>query len=47
MAKMNLIKNNFTSGELNPHIWMRTDLKQYQDGCKEVFNMLPIIERWY
>lgn len=44
MAKIGLIKNNFTSGELSPHIWMRTDLKQYQDGCKEVFNMLPIVE---
>lgn len=44
MAKINLIKNNFTSGELSPHIWMRTDLNQYRNGCKEVLNMLPIVE---
>lgn len=44
MAKINIIKNNFTSGELSPHIWLRTDLNQYKNGCKEVFNMLPIVE---
>ena len=36
MAKINLIKNNFTSGELSPHIWMRTDLQQYRNGTKEI-----------
>ena len=44
MAKINLIKNNFTSGELSPHIWMRTDLQQYRNGTKEMFNFLPIVE---
>lgn len=44
MAKINLIKNNFTSGELSPHIWMRTDLQQYRNGTKEMLNFLPIIE---
>lgn len=44
MAKINLIKNNFTSGELSPHIWMRTDLSQFRNGAKAVENMLPIIE---
>lgn len=44
MAKINLIKNNFTSGELSPHIWMRTDLQQYRNGTKEMLNFLPIVE---
>lgn len=44
MAKIALIKNNFTSGELSPFIHMRTDLNQYRNGAKEVFNMLPIVE---
>ncbi|ELW77048.1 MULTISPECIES: phage nozzle protein [Acinetobacter] len=44
MAKISLIQNNFTSGELSPHIYMRTDLAQYRNGAKEVLNMLPIIE---
>ncbi len=44
MAKINLIKNNFTSGELSPHIWLRTDLSQFRNGAKAVENMLPIIE---
>ena len=44
MAKIALLKNNFSSGELSPHIWMRTDLAQFRNGAKEVFNMLPIVE---
>ena len=44
MAKISLIKNNFTSGELSPLIWMRTDLNQFRNGAKSVENMLPIIE---
>jgi hypothetical protein len=44
MAKINLIKNNFTSGELSQKIWLRTDLQQYRNGLKEAFNVLPIIE---
>ena len=44
MAKINLIRNNFTSGELSPHIWMRTDLQQYRNGTKEMLNFLPIVE---
>ncbi len=42
MAKISLLKNNFTSGELSPHIWMRTDLQQFRNGAKEVVNMTPI-----
>lgn len=44
MAKIALLKNNFSSGELSPHIWMRTDLAQFRNGAKEVLNMLPIVE---
>lgn len=44
MPKMNLNQNNFTSGELSPNLYMRTDLQQYRNGCKEVLNMLPIVE---
>ena len=44
MPKINLNQNNFTSGELSPHLYMRTDLQQYRNGCKEVLNMLPIVE---
>ncbi len=44
MAKINLIKNNFTSGELSPHVSLRTDLQQYRNGTKEMFNFLPIVE---
>ena len=43
MAKINLIKNNFTSGELSPHIWLGTDLQQYRNGTKEMLNFLPIV----
>lgn len=44
MAKINIIHNNFTSGELSPHIFMRTELAQYRNGLKESFNMLGIVE---
>lgn len=44
MAKINSIKNNFTSGEINPLIWLRSELAQYNNGCKTVQNMLPLIE---
>lgn len=44
MAKISLLKNNFTSGELSPHIWLRTDLQQFRNGAKAVENMLPIVE---
>ena len=42
--KVNIIKNNFSTGEISPYISLRTDLMQYQNGCEEVFNMLPLIE---
>ncbi|MEG6547673.1 hypothetical protein V6C59_17580 [Acinetobacter bereziniae] len=44
MAKINYIHNNFTSGELSPLIYMRTELAQYRNGLKEAFNVLPIVE---
>lgn len=42
--KVNIIKNNFSTGEISPFISLRTDLIQYQNGCKSVENMLAIIE---
>lgn len=42
--RVNIIKNNFSTGEISPYISLRTDLMQYQNGCEEVFNMLPLIE---
>ena len=44
MPKVNLLRNNFTSGELSPDIYYRTELAQYRNGAKEVLNMLPIVQ---
>jgi hypothetical protein len=34
--------NNFTSGELGPDVWERSDLAQYATGCAEAFNFLGL-----
>ncbi|BBF79919.1 hypothetical protein [Asticcacaulis excentricus] len=36
-----MFKNNFTSGELCPDLWGRSDLAQFQNGAKEMLNLIP------
>ncbi|KYQ83562.1 carbohydrate-binding protein [Acinetobacter sp. NRRL B-65365] len=38
------IKNNFSAGELSPLLGTRTDIQQYSNGAKELFNVIPLIE---
>jgi hypothetical protein len=38
--KLRLLKNNFTSGELDPQLNMRTDIKHYYTGAEEMTDVL-------
>ncbi|ENX56163.1 MULTISPECIES: hypothetical protein [Acinetobacter] len=38
------LKNNFSAGELSPLLSTRTDIQQYSNGAKELFNVVPLIE---
>ena len=40
MAKFNLIQNSFNSGELDPKLKGRSDIKEYGTGCETLENML-------
>lgn len=42
--KQYVIKNNFSAGELAPTLYTRTDIQQYANGAKKLFNVLPLIE---
>lgn len=44
MVKTVLIKNNFSSGELSPLLSTRTDVQQYNNGAKELTNIIPLVE---
>ncbi|QBQ15607.1 phage nozzle protein [Acinetobacter haemolyticus] len=39
-----ILKNNLSSGELSPLLWTRTDIQQYANGSKKLFNALPLVE---
>jgi hypothetical protein len=39
-----ILKNNLSSGELSPLLWTRTDVQQYANGAKKLFNALPLVE---
>lgn len=39
-----LLKNNLSSGELSPLLYTRTDVQQYANGAKSLFNALPLVE---
>ncbi|WP_303829391.1 hypothetical protein [Asticcacaulis taihuensis] len=39
-----MFKNNFTSGELNPNLWGRSDLAQFGNGCAVLQNFVPLVE---
>lgn len=39
-----VLKNNLSSGELSPLLWTRTDIQQYANGAKGLFNALPLVE---
>lgn len=38
MGKLHRVQNNFTSGELDPLLHDRFDIKQYQNGAKQMLN---------
>lgn len=40
MPRFNQIKNNFTSGEVSPRVFGRTDLETYNRSLKELRNMI-------
>lgn len=42
MARYNYHHSAFKNGLLSPKIMGRTDIDEYQYGCKELFNMLPL-----
>lgn len=42
--KLHTIKNNFSAGELSPLLSTRTDIAQYQNGAKELTNVIPLVE---
>ncbi|AOA57571.1 phage nozzle protein [Acinetobacter larvae] len=44
MAKISIIKNNFSSGELSPLLSTRTDVAQYAHGANQIFNAIPLVE---
>lgn len=41
---MDLIKNNFSSGEINPVLNTRTEVSLYQNGAKTLENVIPLVE---
>ena len=40
MGRVNLLKNNFTAGEISPRIATRYGLQAYENGCLSIENML-------
>lgn len=44
MAKVTIQKNNFSAGELSDELYSRTDIAQYANSARELFNVLPVIE---
>ena len=44
MGKFSVIKNNFSSGELSPILSTRTDVAQYSNGARTLFNVIPLVE---
>lgn len=44
MAKAKIQKSNFTAGELSDELFTRTDIAQYANGARELFNVLPVVE---
>ncbi|WP_269915319.1 carbohydrate-binding protein [Acinetobacter sp. HY1485] len=42
--KATILKNNFSSGELSPLLSTRTDVQQYANGAKQLFNAIPLVE---
>jgi len=41
---MEIIKNNFSSGEIAPILNSRGDVILYQNGAKELLNVVPLVE---
>lgn len=41
---IDLIKNNFSSGEINPVLNTRTEVSLYQNGAKTLENVIPLVE---
>ena len=41
MGRFNYIQNNFLNGEISPKAYGRTDLKEYLQSCREIFNAVP------
>lgn len=44
MAKAKIQKSNFTAGELSDELFTRTDIAQYANGARQLFNVLPVVE---
>lgn len=43
MARMTLIKTNFTAGELSPRMLGRVDIARYQNGAEIIENCWPVV----
>ena len=39
-----LIQNNFTAGEISPKMYGRSDINRYNNGLRQLENMLPEIQ---
>lgn len=44
MPKLVIQKSNFTAGEIADDLHSRTDIPQYSNGARELFNVLPMVE---
>jgi hypothetical protein len=44
MAKFRAIKNSFVGGEISRSVLGRTDIPQYPHACKQLRNMIPLVE---
>ena len=44
MARLRPIKTNFTNGEVDPLITMRSDLPLFQNGAAKMRNVLPFAQ---
>jgi hypothetical protein len=42
MAAVNSILTNFTAGEISPRIYGRVDLAKYQNGARELTNVVVL-----
>ena len=42
--RVTALKTNFTAGELSPLLDGRVDIAKYSNGCKQLQNMIPLVQ---